>query len=61
MEGMSRDMGTIQTEAEHRRLFDEAMERHMGKPKRPARLGGTGMNGLSFDQLLAMMQAGGLP
>lgn len=54
---MSRDMGTIQTEAEHRRLFDEAMERHMGKPKRPVR---PAINGMSFEQLLAMMQAGGL-
>lgn len=59
MDGMSRDMGTIQTEEEHRRLFDDAMERHMGKPKRPVRFGGTAINGLSFEQLLAMMRAGG--
>lgn len=59
MEGMSRDMGTIQTEAEHRRLFDEAMERHLGKGKRPLRTGGQAANGLSFEHLLAMMQAGG--
>ena len=59
MEGMSRDMGTIQTEAEYRRLFDEAMMRHLGTGARPGRPLGAQMNGRSFEHLLAMLQAGG--
>lgn len=59
MDGMSRDMGTIQTEAEYRRLFDEAMERQMGKGKRPLPMQGS-HGGMDFARLLALMQSGGM-
>ena len=52
-------MGTIQTEAEHRRLFDDAMERHMGKRRKPMPHIPMGTASPSFEQLIAMLQSSG--